>query len=59
MLEALAFDFVVGSPHADLVDLFDASEADALLQDYAWSIAHDSFVFSFLWMFNLANFTKV
>ncbi|KAF8741002.1 hypothetical protein AX14_006206 [Amanita brunnescens Koide BX004] len=43
LLEALAFDFVVGSPHADLVDLFDSCETDTLLQDYAWSIAHDSF----------------
>ncbi|ETW85952.1 hypothetical protein HETIRDRAFT_309656 [Heterobasidion irregulare TC 32-1] len=43
LLEALCFDFVVDSPHADLVDLFDAQEEEPVLQDYAWSIAHDSF----------------
>ena len=44
LLEALCFDFVVDSPHADLVDLFDAQEEEPALQDYAWSIAHDSSV---------------
>ncbi|KAF8636560.1 hypothetical protein AX17_003372 [Amanita inopinata Kibby_2008] len=43
LLEALCFDFAVNSPHADLVDLFDSCETDSLLQDYAWSIAHDSY----------------
>ncbi|KAK2466942.1 hypothetical protein APHAL10511_001200 [Amanita phalloides] len=43
LLEALCFDFVVSSPHADLVDLFDSCGTDTLLQDYAWSIAHDSY----------------
>ena len=55
MLEALAFDFIVGSPHADLVDLFDSCETDTLLQDYAWSIAHDSFVLNFFRVFNLGQ----
>lgn len=44
MLEALCFDFVVESPHAELVDLFDAHEDNHLIQEYAWSLAHDSFV---------------
>ncbi|KAF8628417.1 hypothetical protein AX15_003939 [Amanita polypyramis BW_CC] len=43
LLEALCFDFVVSSPHADLADLFDSTGTDTLLQDYAWSIAHDSY----------------
>jgi cyclin K len=42
LLEALCFDFVVDSPHADLVDLFDSHSDDILVQEYAWSIAHDS-----------------
>ena len=44
LLEALCFDFVIDSPHADLVDLFDAHDVAYRLQDYAWSIAHDSSV---------------
>lgn len=43
LLEALCFDFVVNNPHAYLVDLFDSSAPETLLQDYAWSIAHDSY----------------
>ncbi|KAI9509357.1 cyclin-like protein [Russula earlei] len=43
LLEALCFDFVIDSPHADLVDLFEAHEASYRLQDHAWSIAHDSY----------------
>jgi hypothetical protein len=43
LLEALCFDFVVDSPHADLVDLFDSHADDILVQEYAWSIAHDSY----------------
>jgi hypothetical protein len=46
LLEALCFDFVVESPHADLVDLFDAHGVGDHFQDYAWSIAHDSSVSS-------------
>jgi len=42
LLEALCFDFVIDSPHADLVDLFDAHDVAYRFQDYAWSIAHDS-----------------
>ncbi|KAH9981315.1 cyclin-like protein [Lactifluus volemus] len=30
-------------PHADLVDLFDAHDVGDHFQDYAWSIAHDSY----------------
>ena len=44
LLEALCFEFVVDSPHADLVDLFDAHPIDTVVQEYAWSLAHDSFV---------------
>ncbi|RDB21335.1 Cyclin pch1 [Hypsizygus marmoreus] len=43
LLEALCFDFIVESPHAELVDLFDAHEANDLVQEYAWSLAHDSY----------------
>ncbi|EIW85209.1 cyclin-like protein [Coniophora puteana RWD-64-598 SS2] len=43
LLEALCFDFVTSSPHAELVDLFSAHQADTTVQDYAWSIAHDSY----------------
>jgi cyclin K len=44
LLEALCFDFVIDSPHADLVDLFDAHDVAYRFQDYSWSIAHDSSV---------------
>jgi hypothetical protein len=44
LLEALCFDFVVDSPHADLVDLFETHDVSHRLQDFAWSIAHDSSV---------------
>ncbi|KAF8228192.1 cyclin-like protein [Tricholoma matsutake] len=43
LLEALCFDFVVESPHAELVELFDAHEESHLIQEYAWSLAHDSY----------------
>jgi len=43
-MEALCFDFVIDSPHADLVDLLDTHDVGQRLQDYAWSIAHDSSV---------------
>lgn len=43
LLEALCFDFVVDSPHADLIDLFDAHDVGDRFQDFAWSIAHDSY----------------
>jgi len=42
LLEALCFDFVAPSPHAELIDFFDAYQVDSRVQDYAWSIAHDS-----------------
>lgn len=42
LLEALCFDFVTTSPHVILVDIFDAQQASAQVQDYAWSLAHDS-----------------
>ncbi|KAG1853696.1 cyclin-like protein [Suillus subalutaceus] len=43
LLEALCFDFVAPSPHAELIDLFDAYQEDSRVYDYAWSIAHDSY----------------
>ncbi|KAI0082687.1 cyclin-like protein [Panus rudis PR-1116 ss-1] len=43
LLEALCFDFVVDPPQAELVDLLDAREQPADLEDYAWSIANDSY----------------
>ncbi|KAG2037220.1 cyclin-like protein [Suillus americanus] len=43
LLEALCFDFVAPSPHAELIDLFDAYQEDSRVCDYAWSIAHDSY----------------
>jgi len=42
LLEALCFDFVVESPHAELLDLFESLGSDTDLQEYAWSLAHDS-----------------
>ncbi|KAN0077312.1 Cyclin-like protein [Tylopilus felleus] len=43
LLEALCFDFVTASPHVILVDLFDMQQASTRVQDYAWSLAHDSY----------------
>ncbi|KAF9246544.1 cyclin-like protein [Melanogaster broomeanus] len=43
LLEAICFDFVTTSPHVLLVDLFDAEQVPIQLQDYAWSLAHDSY----------------
>lgn len=42
LLETLCFDFVVDSPHAELLELFESLETDIEVQEYAWSIAHDS-----------------
>jgi|SRR6266850_2529722 len=53
LLEALCFDFVVDSPHADLVDLFETHDVSHRLQDFAWSIAHDSSVPSMQAVFGL------
>ncbi|KAF5365752.1 hypothetical protein D9758_003304 [Tetrapyrgos nigripes] len=43
LLEALCFDLTVESPHAHLVDLFSVAPDDTIVQDYAWTIAHDSY----------------
>ncbi|TEB35899.1 cyclin-like protein [Coprinellus micaceus] len=43
LLEALCFDFFVESPHAELVDLFDSCESPPPVQEFAWSLAHDSY----------------
>ncbi|KAI0054042.1 cyclin-like protein [Auriscalpium vulgare] len=43
LLDALCFDFVIESPHAALVDLLEAHQVGSLVEDYAWSIAHDSY----------------
>ncbi|GAW02397.1 cyclin-like protein [Lentinula edodes] len=42
LLQAICFDFTVDSPHAELVDLFVAIPDDRVVQDYAWTFAHDS-----------------
>ena len=42
LLEALCFDFVVATPHAELVDLFDSRGEKPEVEEYAWSIASDS-----------------
>ena len=44
LLEALCFDFVVATPHAELVDLFDSRQEKPELEECAWSIASDSCV---------------
>lgn len=59
LLEALCFDFVVESPHAELVDLFDAHEVDALVQEFAWSLAHDSFVRFYVTCKGNCSFQKI
>jgi len=43
LLDALCFDFVVRSPHAELLDLFESLETETEVQEYAWSLAHDSY----------------
>jgi len=43
LLEAICFDFVVENPHSHLVDIFDAALTDEIVQEYAWSIVHDSY----------------
>ncbi|KAK7467105.1 hypothetical protein VKT23_004165 [Stygiomarasmius scandens] len=43
LLEALCFDLTVESPHAYLVDLFSVAPDERVVQDYAWTIAHDSY----------------
>lgn len=42
LLEALCFDFIVASPQSDLVDLFEAQQQSADVEQHAWSIANDS-----------------
>ena len=43
LLEVLCFDFWVDNVHESLIDLLE-DWAPPPLQDYAWSIAHDSLV---------------
>lgn len=45
LLEVLCFDFWVENVHEHLIDLLE-DWAPPPLQDYAWSIAHDSLVTS-------------
>ncbi|KAJ3543368.1 hypothetical protein NM688_g5863 [Phlebia brevispora] len=42
LLEALCFDFVVATPHAELVDLLDTEQDKPEVEEYAWTIANDS-----------------
>ena len=44
LLEALCFDFVVATPHAELVDLFNSRQEKPEVEEYAWTIASDSYV---------------
>ena len=44
LLDALCFDFVVDSPHFDLVTLFDMHQLPDMLHDHAFSIANDTSV---------------
>ena len=44
LLDALCFDFVVDSPHFDLVSLFEIHQLPDALHDHAFSIANDTFV---------------
>ncbi|KAI0695895.1 cyclin-like protein [Cytidiella melzeri] len=43
LLEALCFDFVVRSPHTDLIDLLEARPQTPEFEEYAFSIANDSY----------------
>ncbi|KAI0374792.1 cyclin-like protein [Pilatotrama ljubarskyi] len=43
LLEGLCFDFVVDSPQANLVDLFEACPNSPHIEECAWSIANDSY----------------
>ncbi|KAH9934789.1 cyclin-like protein [Fomitopsis serialis] len=42
LLEGLCFDFVVESPHAELVDLFEVRQDTTELEECAWSVANDT-----------------
>lgn len=47
LLEALCFDFIVDSPHENLVDILEEhmpEEVDKVLCDVAWTLANDSCV---------------
>lgn len=37
------------SPHAELLDLFEALETELEVQEYAWSLAHDSCVIEIIY----------
>ncbi|KAF8582682.1 cyclin-like protein [Ramaria rubella] len=42
LLDALCFDFIVDHPQAELVDLLAAFNAGETLEQYSWTIVHDS-----------------
>lgn len=42
LLEALCFDFVVASPHAELIDLLNAHQEKPEVEEHSWTIASDS-----------------
>lgn len=44
LLEALCFDFVIRSPHIDLIDLLEAGQESSEFEEYAFTIANDSSV---------------
>ncbi|VDB82931.1 unnamed protein product [Peniophora sp. CBMAI 1063] len=43
LLDALCFDFIVDSPHFDLVSLFEMHQLPDSLHDHAFSIANDTY----------------
>jgi hypothetical protein len=56
LLEALCFDFVVDSPHYDLVGMFETHDIPPTVQEHALSIANDSCVLvSQFYYYDFAN----
>lgn len=47
-MATLCFDFVVDTPHADLLDIFEAMSLPNNIQEYSWSICHDTLSRSYL-----------
>lgn len=42
LLEALCFEFVVESPHVEMLNMFESLQPGIELQEYAWSVTHDA-----------------
>lgn len=45
VLDALCFDFVTPSPHAEIAGIAEKHD-DGAVHDHAWTLAHDSLVTS-------------